>query len=125
LGETIVALSRERATMRGQSSEPIELRPGISAREVSRIAEAERWAWRRVRSLRLLYTHMTVFLLLNFVLVLVDLSTPGETWFYIPLLGWGLLVGLHAAQAYEMLPWFSEHWEQRKVEELIRQRLGR
>jgi hypothetical protein len=111
--------------MRGQSSEPIELRPGVSAREASRVAEVERWAWRRVRSLRLLYTHMTVFLLLNFVLVLVDLSTPGETWFYIPLLGWGLLVGLHAAQAYEMLPWFSEGWEQRKVEELIRERLGR
>jgi hypothetical protein len=111
--------------MRGQSSEPVELRPGISAREVARAAEVERWAWRRVRSLRAFYTHMTIFLVVNFALVLVDLSTPGETWFYIPLLGWGLLVGFHAAQAYEMLPWFGEDWEQRKVEELIRDRLGR
>lgn len=111
--------------MRGQSSEPVDLKPGISAREQARVAEIERWAWRRVRSLRLFYTHLTIYLLINFALVLADLSTHGETWFYIPLLGWGLIVGLHAAQAYEMLPWFTEDWERRKVEELIQDKLRR
>jgi O-antigen ligase len=111
--------------MRGQSSEPIELRPGVSAREAGRRAEIERWAWRRVRSLRFFYTHLTVFLGGNIVLLLIDMSTSGETWFYIPLLGWLLLIGLHAAQAYEMLPWFSDDWEQQKVEELIEEKLRR
>jgi hypothetical protein len=110
--------------MRGQSSEPIELRPGISARRAARIAEVEQWAWRRVRSLRAFYTHVTIYLLANLVLILVDVSTPGEPWFYKILLSWGLLLGLHAAQAYEMLPWLSHDWEQRKVRELMQQRLG-
>ena len=111
--------------MRGQSSEPVELRPDPGVREGGRIAEAERWAWGRVRSLRRFYTHLSVFLIVNFVLVLLDVSTPGDTWFHIPLLGWGLLIGLHAAQAYEMLPWFTHDWEQRKFREYMEQRLGR
>jgi hypothetical protein len=111
--------------MRGQSSEPIELRPGVSAREAGKRAEIERWAWRRVRSLRFFYTHLTVFFGGNLALLIIDLSTPGEMWFYVPLLGWLLLIGLHAAQAYEMLPWFTDDWEQRKVEELIEEKLRR
>jgi hypothetical protein len=114
-----------RMRVRGQGSEPVELTPGIDAREQARFADVERWAWRRVRSLRLFYSHLTIYLVLNFVLVLSDVSTPGNTWFYIPLLGWGLVLGLHAAQAYEMLPWFTEDWERRKVEELIDQKLRR
>jgi 2TM domain-containing protein len=116
--------SDERPIMRGQSSEPIELRPGISARQAARIAEVEQWAWRRVRSLRAFYTHVTVYLVANFVLLLIDVSTLGEPWFYKPLLAWGLVLGLHAAQAYEMLPWLSHDWEQRKVRELMERRLG-
>jgi hypothetical protein len=111
--------------MRGQSSEPIELRPGTSAREAGRIAEIERWAWQRVRLLRRFYTHLTVFLIANFVLIVINLSTSDDPWFYIPLLGWGLLLGLHAAQAYEMLPWFTHDWERRKVREFMEQKLGR
>ena len=111
--------------MRGQASEPVELRPGASAREAGRAAEVERWAWSRVRSLGRFYTHLSLFLIGNFALIMVDLSTPGETWFFIPLLAWGLVVGLHAAQAYEMLPWFSQDWEQRKVREFMEQKLGR
>jgi hypothetical protein len=110
--------------MRGQSSEPVELRPGISARQAARVAEVEQWAWRRVRSLRAFYTHVTVYLVANFVLLLIDVSTLGEPWFYKPLLAWGLVLALHAAQAYEMLPWLSHDWERRKVRELMERRLG-
>ena len=111
--------------MRGKSSEPIELRPGISARQMAREAEVERWAWRRVRALRTFYSHLTVFIIVNLVLILIDLSTPGQPWFYAPLLGWGLLLALHGAYAYEMLPWLSDDWEHRKVQELMREKLGR
>jgi hypothetical protein len=111
--------------MRGQDSEPVELRPGISAREAARAAEAEKWAWRRVRSLRAFYSHLTAYILVNFVLFLIDSTTPGPAWFYIPLTGWGLLVVLHALHAYEMLPWTTQDWEQRKVRDLIDTRLRR
>jgi hypothetical protein len=111
--------------MRGQDSEPIELRPGASAREAARIAEVEQWAWRRVRSLRFFYSHLTAYVGVNFLLFMIDSTTPGPAWFYVPLTGWGLLLCLHALHAYEMLPWTTQDWEQRKVRDLIDTRLRR
>jgi hypothetical protein len=111
--------------MRGQDSEPIELRPGISAREAARLAEIEKWAWRRVRALRAFYSHLTAYVVVNFVLFMIDSTTSGPAWFYVPLTGWGLLLCLHALHAYEMLPWTTEDWEQRKVRDLIETRQRR
>ena len=119
----------ERATgserLRGKGSEPVELAPGVGVREAAREAEIERWAWRRVKSLRLFYTHLTIYVIVNFVILLIDVSTPGDPWFYQVLLGWGLFVGLHAAHTYELLPWSSRDWEERKVQELIEQQRDR
>jgi len=111
--------------MRGQGSEPVELHPGVSAREVAHIAEVEQWAWRRVRSLRGFYSHLTAYVIINFVLFMIDSTTPGPAWFYAPLIGWGMLVVLHGLHAYELLPWTTQDWEQRKVRELIEHRLRR
>ncbi len=108
--------------MRGQDSEPIPLSAGIAVREAARAAETEQWAWRRIKKLRLFYNHLTIFTIVNFILLLVDVSTPGAPWFYQVLLGWGLFVGLHAAHTYELLPWTNRDWEQRKVAELIEER---
>ncbi len=111
--------------MRGRDSEPVELRPGTGVREAAKQAELEQWAWRRVRALRLFYTHLTIYVLVNFILFMIDSTTPGPMWFYAPLVGWGLLLGLHALHAYEMLPWTTHDWEQRKVRELMeKQRRG-
>ncbi len=104
---------------RGAGSEPVKLHPGVGVREAAREAEIEQWAWRRVRALRSFYTHMTLFSIVCIALLIVDLSTPGGPWFYYPLLGWGLSVGLHAAQTYERLPWFTRDWEQRKFREVM------
>lgn len=111
--------------MRGRDSEPIELRPGIGAREMARAAELERWAWRRVRSLRAFYSHLTAYVVVNFVLFLIDSASSGPAWFYAPLTGWGLVICLHALHAYEMLPWTTQDWEQRKVRDLIDSKLHR
>jgi hypothetical protein len=105
--------------IRGGASEPVELRAGVGVREAAREVELEQWAWRKVKSLRLLYTHLSVFVFANVILLLIDVSTPGEVWFYKVLIGWGLLAGLHAAYTYELLPWSTRDWEQRKVRELI------
>lgn len=108
----------EEATVRGQGSEPVELRPGVTVREQARIAEIERWAWHRVRAMRAFYTHLTIFVGINFMLFLVDSSTPGPAWFYVPFLAWGFLLALHGLHAYDLLPWTTQGWEQRKVREL-------
>ncbi len=103
----------------GAATEPVELHPGAEAREAARQAEIESRAWRRVRALKAFYTHLTLFSIVNFVLLLVDLSTPGRPWFFYPLLGWGLGLGLHAAQTFERLPWFTRDWEQKKFKQLL------
>jgi hypothetical protein len=105
--------------IRGGASEPVELRAGVGVREAAREVELEQWARRKVKSLRLLYTHLSVFVFANVILLLIDVSTPGEVWFYKVLIGWGLLAGLHAAYTYELLPWSTRDWEQRKVRELM------
>src|SRR5579883_3264714 len=55
----------------------------------------------------------------------LPISTPGPAWFYAPLIGWGMLVCLHGLHAYELLPWTTQNWEQRKVRELIESRFRR
>ncbi len=109
----------ERRPARGAASEPVDLEPGIAAREAAEEAKIERWAWRRVRTFRAFYTHLTIYSIVSFALLVVDLSVPGEPWFFYPFLGWGLAVGMHALQTYERLPWFTRDWEQGKVQELI------
>ena len=111
--------------VKGGASEPVELHAGAGVREAAREVELEQWAWRKVRKLRFLYTHLSVFALVNLVLLLIDVSTPGDPWFYKVLLGWGLLAGLHAAYAYELLPWTTRDWEQRKAQELVEERRQR
>ena len=111
--------------MRGIGSEPVELAPGPAITIAAREAEFEEWAHRRVRALRLFYTHFTLFVVLNIVLLLIDVSTPGDPWFYKVLLGWGLVVGLHALHTYELLPWSTQNWEQRKIQELIEEARSR
>ena len=108
--------------LRGRSSEPVELRPGAGAREAALTAEIERWAWRRVRSMRLFFSHVTVFIVVNFLLFVVVAATNGSSWFYAPLIGWGMFLALHGLHAYELLPWTTHDWEQRKVRELIENR---
>ncbi|HWI27916.1 MAG TPA: 2TM domain-containing protein [Stellaceae bacterium] len=109
--------------LRGQGSEPVELRPGTFAREQARLAEIEQWAWHRVRAMRAFFTHLTIFVGISFILFLVDSATAGPTWFYVPMLGWGLLLALHGLHAYDLLPWTTKNWEQRKVRELIISRM--
>jgi hypothetical protein len=107
----------------GQASEPATILPGPGVREAGHYAELEQWAWHRVRSLRMFYNHATIYVIANFIILLIDISTPGPAWFYNILLGWGLFLGLHALYAYELVPWSRLDWEQRTVKKLIEHRL--
>jgi 2TM domain-containing protein len=105
--------------MRGPGSEPVELRPRIPVREQARDAEIEQWAWRRVRAMRAFYTHLTIFVGVNFIMFLVDSASEEPVWSYVPMLSWGLILALHGLHAYDLLPWTTQGWEQHKVRELI------
>ena len=67
--------------IRGQQSEPLELHPGANVREAARVAELEKWAWGRARALRIFYSHLAAYVVINFVLFLIDSTSPGPAWF--------------------------------------------
>ena len=113
----------QRKPIRGQGSETITVLPGPGVREAARQMELEQWAWRRMRALRVFYSHVVAFVTCNFVLLLIDISTPGTPWFYDVLLGWGLFLGLHALYAFDLVPWATFDWEQRTVRRLIEKHL--
>jgi hypothetical protein len=47
------------------------------------------------------YTHLAVFVLVNAVIIIINLTqSPGELWFYWPLLGWGIGVFFHGMGVY-------------------------
>ena len=80
---------------------------------------AERRARERVGEIRAFYHHLTVYLVVNAILFLIDIFSGGGTWFFWPLLGWGIAVAIHGLNTFQILPWSSKAWEDRKVRELM------
>jgi hypothetical protein len=75
----------------------------------------------RVEALRGFYIHLTVYVIVNLFLFLLNIITsPDVLWFYWPLLGWGIALFVHALSVF----WgfdrpFGADWEERKIRELI------
>ena len=60
-------------------------------------------AKKRVNEIRGFYTHLGVYLLINAMLFLINITTsPDMLWFFWPLFGWGLGVAMHAVYDF----WF-------------------
>jgi hypothetical protein len=89
----------------------------IEAEEARRAAEQR--ARDRVGEIKGFYHHLTVYLVVNALLFLIDIFSGGGTWFYWPLLGWGVAVAIHGLNTFDILPWSSKEWEERKVRELL------
>lgn len=80
---------------------------------------------RRIRvKVRGLRKHITIYVLVNALLFLIDVFTAGGPWFLWPLLAWG--IGLAAHWISVMQPDFADRvgkdWEDRMVERLARRR---
>jgi hypothetical protein len=75
----------------------------------------------RVKELKGFYTHATAYVLVNIGLLVINLLTGGGWWFYWPLLGWGIGLGVHALSVFGFSgggPW-GQDWEERKTRELM------
>lgn len=75
----------------------------------------------RVEQLKGFYTHLTVFVLVNTFLFLLNLFSGGGWWFYWPLLGWGIGIVAHALSVFAGSGGLTQEWEERKIRELMEQ----
>ena len=77
-------------------------------------------ALKQARELRGFYTHLAVYILVNAFLVVIDmLTSPGEFWFYWPMLGWGIGLAAHALSVFLGTRALGADWEERKAREIM------
>ncbi|PJJ07181.1 2TM domain-containing protein [Flavobacterium sp. 1] len=85
-------------------------------------AEEERYyqAQKRVQEIKKFYEHLTVYVLCNPIVIVVNLMTsPEYLYFWWSLLGWGIAIVLHGLKVFNFAPFFNKEWEERKVKELM------
>ena len=91
--------------------------------------EAREEARRQARNLRGFYMHALIYAAVITMLVAINISSGdawrGNWWVQWPAMTWGVLVVLHGIVATGRIALFGKDWEERKVEELMRQRAGR
>ncbi len=73
-------------------------RPARAEREARRLARQR--ARERVEEVRELFEHLAAYVCVNTGLFVVDLLTGPSWWFYWPLLGWGVGLGIHAVTVF-------------------------
>lgn len=89
--------------------------------EVSIIEQDERYlrAKKRVENLKAFYIHLTVFILVNLFLIILNISTDSSyLWFLFPLGGWGIGLFIHGLTVLAEGK-FGTEWEQRKIKEYM------
>lgn len=85
-------------------------------------SEAERHyqAKQKVKEIRKFYEHLTVYVLCNPIVIVVNLMTsPGYLYFWYSLLGWGVAIVLHGLKAFDCFPFLNKEWEERKTREIL------
>jgi len=73
----------------------------------------------RVKQLKGFYTHAAAYVVVNIGLLVINLLTLGPWWFYWPLLGWGIGLGVHALNVFALGGRLGQDWEERKTRELM------
>jgi hypothetical protein len=74
----------------------------------------------RVSALRRFYAHLTVYIVINLLLLLINIIvSPTTLWFFWPLLGWGIAIALHAFSVFGQRRVLGANWEERKIQEIM------
>jgi hypothetical protein len=77
-------------------------------------------AKKRVEEIKGFYIHLTVYVLVNAGLLVLNLLTsPGEYWFRWPLFGWGIGLVVHGLSVFAFGSFLGPRWEERKIREIM------
>ena len=80
----------------------------------------------RVQALKGFYIHATAFVLVNLALFAINVGVGGGWWFYWPLIGWGIGLGIHALAVFGFGSGgpLGRDWEERKTREMMEKEGG-
>ena len=74
----------------------------------------------KVAALKGFYVHISVFVIVNLGLFLINMmASPSHLWFFWPLMGWGVGLAFHALSVFGFVPRFGADWEERKIREIM------
>jgi len=77
----------------------------------------------KVEALKGFYIHLTVYIVVNIGLFLIDtVATPDGLWFFWPLTGWGIAVVIHGLTVLGRGRRLGADWEERKIREMMEAR---
>lgn len=73
-------------------------------------------ALRQAKEFKKFYSHLGTYLVLGlFFFILNAITSFGQWWFYWPMLGWGIGIGIHAVKTFG----YGNGWEERKAQEIL------
>ncbi len=76
---------------------------------------------RHVRQLKTFYQHLTTYVIVNIILIIINLVTdPHHLWFYWVLLFWGIALLSQAIRLFGPGRKFNKDWEEKKVQEYMK-----
>ena len=79
-------------------------------------------ARKRVEALKGFYYHLITYCLFIPFLIFINYNTYwGFHWFWFPIIGWGVGLSFHAYHVYVNNGVFGGNWEQRKIEQFMRE----
>ncbi len=74
----------------------------------------------RVEEIKGFYIHLTVYIIINPVLFIINwLTSPDNLWFYWPLLGWGIGLVIHMIWVFGFSKVLGTGLEERKIQEIM------
>lgn len=77
-------------------------------------------AQKKVKEIKKFHEHLTVYLLVNPIVIVVNLMTsPGYLYFIWCLLGWGIAVVLNGLKVYDFAPFFNKDWEEKQIKKIL------
>jgi len=76
----------------------------------------------RVEALKKFYGNITSYVVVITFLAVINYWTNGWTymWFLWAAFGWGIGIFFHAVRTFNLNPFFGKDWEERKIQELMK-----
>lgn len=77
-------------------------------------------AQKKVKDIKGFYSNLITYILVISFLAFINLRySPKQIWFVYPMLGWGIGVFFHAMGVFDLFPFFSKNWEEKKIKQLM------